>query len=167
MKDRIVADVNSIGREILESKEFARALEQTHHDKTTVGNHSIEVACIALKLSRRLKAFHIPVNEEAVVRGALCHDLGILGRDDKYPNNFICLHRHPKDSLVAADELLGGLTEMEKDIIANHMFPLTFIPPHHKEAVLVSCADKISSIREVVRSAEKNNKEAMRKMHTA
>lgn len=167
MREQIVADVNSMGRDILDSEEFARALEQTHHDKTTVGNHSMEVACIALSLSRRLRALHISVNEKAVVRGALCHDLGILGRYDKYSNNFVSLQKHPGDSVVTAAKLLGELTKVEKDIIAHHMWPVTLVPPRHKEAILVNVADKISSIREVIRSEEKNRLEAGKKRFIA
>lgn len=168
MKEMIVRDVYSIGRDIIATDDFQRALEQTHHNKTTVGDHSMEVACTALAISRWLNSIHISTNEEQMIRGALCHDLGILGRYDKFANNFVCCYRHPKDSVVVADEMLGGLTDIEKDVIAHHMWPVTLVPPHHREAYIVTLADKICAIREAVRSAEKNRTEALKKkMHAA
>ena len=98
-----------------------------------------------------------------MIRGALCHDLGILGRYDKFANNFVCCYRHPKDSVDAAKELLGGLTDIEKDVIAHHMWPVTPVPPHHREAYIVTLADKICAVREIIRSAEKNKAEMLKK----
>ncbi len=163
MKEIIVKDVNSIGKDILENTKFREAQKQIHHDKTTVGAHSMEVACTALAISRLLKRVRINTNEEQMTRAALCHDLGILGRYDKYSNNIVCCFRHPKDSVKAAENLLGNLTDIEKDVIAHHMWPVTIVPPRHREAYIVTLADKICAIREIVRSAEKNKAEAMKK----
>jgi uncharacterized protein len=163
MKESVVRDVNKIGKTILKTESFEKALSQIHHDKTTVGAHSMEVACTALAISRRLKGLKISVNEEQMIRGALCHDLGILGRYDKFANNFVCCYRHPKDSVVVADKLLGGLTDIEKDVIAHHMWPVTPVPPHHREAYIVTLADKICAVREIIRSAEKNKAEMLKK----
>ena len=163
MKESIVKDVNRIGKKILGTESFEQAFTQTHHDKTTVGAHSLEVACTALAISRKLEGLKISINEEQMIRGALCHDLGILGRYDKFANNFVCCYRHPKDSVDAAKELLGGLTDIEKDVIAHHMWPVTPVPPHHREAYIVTLADKICAVREIIRSAEKNKAEMLKK----
>lgn len=167
MKETIVRDVHIIGKDILETAEFHQALEQTHHDKTTVGAHSMEVACTALAISRMLNGIHISTNEKQMIRAALCHDLGILGRYDKFANNFVCCYRHPKDSVRVAEKLLGGLTSIERDVIAHHMWPVTPVPPRHREAYIVTLADKICAIREIIRSAEKNKKEALKKKRAA
>ena len=164
MKKTIIRDVNRIGRDIINSEEFCRARTQTHHDKTTVGAHSMEVACISLAISRLFSAVAISSNEKELIRGALCHDLGILGRYDKFANNFVCCFRHPKDSVVAAESLLGELTDIERDVIAHHMWPVTIVPPHHREAFIVMIADKICAVKEIVRSSEKNRIEAAKKV---
>ena len=38
-----------------------------------------------------------------------------------------------------------SLNKREIDIIKNHMFPLTLVPPHHRESILVNLSDKICS----------------------
>ena len=42
------------------------------------------------------------------------------------------------------------LSDIEKDLIAHHMWPLTPCPPHHREAWLVCLADKMVSTRETI-----------------
>ena len=42
------------------------------------------------------------------------------------------------------------LSNIEKDIIIKHMFPLTPVPPHFKESWIVTIADKICSIMEIL-----------------
>ena len=46
-----------------------------------------------------LRKMNINVNIPAVVIGALCHDLGILGRHEKYSSSKECSAEHPKDSM--------------------------------------------------------------------
>lgn len=40
------------------------------------------------------------------------------------------------------------LSERECDIISKHMFPLTLVPPMHRESWIVSMADKYCALRE-------------------
>ncbi len=47
------------------------------------------------------------------------------------------------------------LTDIEKDIIKKHMFPLTPIPPVHIESWIVCIADKICSAGETLNPARK------------
>ena len=49
------------------------------------------------------------------------------------------------------------LNHVERDSIANHMFPLTPRPPRYIEGYLVTMADKISATRETF-SMERFNK---------
>ncbi len=42
------------------------------------------------------------------------------------------------------------LTELEKDIIKKHMWPLTVVPPGCREAWIVTMADKWCSLLETI-----------------
>ena len=46
------------------------------------------------------------------------------------------------------DELL--FTDLQKDIIAKHMFPVTLIPPKTKEGFLLTIVDKYCCIKETI-----------------
>ena len=80
MNEKIIKDVCLVGAGVLASGYFVNAMHQKHHGRTTVGDHSMRVACTGLQISRLLERFHIDVDEKTVIRSALLHDLGILGR---------------------------------------------------------------------------------------
>lgn len=150
--------VRTYGAEVLNSPEFMRAKEQTHHHVTTVGDHSIGVAYTSVKICRFLNAVHIKTDTESMVRGALCHDLGIVGRYEKFSNNLVCWQRHPKESCDVASELLGDLSKRERDIIRHHMWPTTPVPPHCREGYVIVIADKYCAVREVAASVKEKLK---------
>lgn len=60
-----------------------------------------------------------------------------------------CFHgfTHPKTALRNAERDFD-LSERECDIISKHMFPLTLVPPMHRESWIVSMADKYCALRE-------------------
>jgi len=150
--------VRSFGAEVLDSPEFEQAMAQKHHHVTTVGDHSLGVAYTSVKICRFLNAMHIKTDTKAVIRGALCHDLGIVGRYEKFSNNLVCWQRHPRESCEVAERLLGGLSKCEKDIISHHMWPTTPVPPHCREGYVILIADKYCAVREVAASLkEKRN----------
>lgn len=142
--------VRKYGAKVLTSPVFSRAMQQPHHHVTTVGEHSIGVAYTSVKICRFLAAMHIKTDTKAMVRGALCHDLGIVGRYEKFSNNLVCWQRHPKDSVLIAKNLLGDLTDREKDIISHHMWPTTPIPPRCREGYIIVLADKYCAVSEVM-----------------
>jgi uncharacterized protein len=72
------------------------------------------------------------VREDVVILAGLCHDLGIIGRDEKYKNDFQCGQCHAGDSVISAKEILPDLDEMTIDSIQNHMWPVTKTPPHYR-----------------------------------
>ena len=89
-KDRIRDDLERYGRTILRSDEMRRAYQQTHHTRSTVGEHIQRVAEKSLAICYVLDRLHIRTDIPAVVAGSLCHDLGILGRDEKYSSEKEC-----------------------------------------------------------------------------
>ena len=129
-----VGKINTFGTQVLRSKYFEAALSQKHHNFTTVGDHSLNVAYYSLLLAGALDH--------------LCHDLGIVGRSYKFRNNRQCCRQHPSDSGKVAKKILPDITEKEEDAIEHHMWPLNFHCPHCREGWIISVADKISAMGE-------------------
>lgn len=139
-------DVYRYGEKIVNTDIFRRAMYQTHHRKTTVGDHSASVAEMSLRISRRMPI--IGADERTLVLAALTHDLGIVGRYEKYPNELVTYFRHPGDSAKIAMELLPDMNKKFYRTISRHMFPLTILPPTSREGIIISLADKFVAIKE-------------------
>ncbi len=157
-KDRIRNDLMLYGNDVLQSEEMKQAFEQTHHKVSTVGEHTLRVGFYSVMICYVLRKMNINVNIPAVVIGALCHDLGILGRGDKYSSSRECSREHPKDSVEVARGLLGEMPDKAEDIIERHMWPLgESDAPNSIEGVVVSVADKYSAVKDIVKGSEVKN----------
>lgn len=144
---RVQADLARYGGRILKSDEMEHAFRQTHHTVSTVGEHTIRVAKTSLKICYALHKIRIPTDIAAVVTGALSHDLGILGRDEKFETMRQCSVQHPVDSVEVARNIVGELPDKTNDIIARHMWPVGGTkPPNSLEGAVVSMADKIATV---------------------
>ena len=141
--------VYQYGAGILLSEEFIRGYDQIHHHVTTVAEHSLHVAVISVMICLILGKLHIHTKERQMVEGALCHDIGILDRYDKYDSNRECYRKHPDDSAEIAKTLVDNYDATVDNIIRRHMWPATPIPPKCREGFIITLADKIASIREV------------------
>ena len=145
-------DLISYGSEILASDEMEQAFSQTHHNWSTVGEHTMRVAKTSLAICYSLDKLHIKTDIPAVVKGSLCHDLGILGRDRKYSSQKECSRQHPLDSTVVAQKLVKDLPVKTSDIIERHMWPCGKSKfPNSLECVIVSSADKIAAVKDFVK----------------
>ena len=114
------------------------------HGSTTVYDHVLAVAALALRLSRRLP---FRTDENALVRGALLHDYFLYDWHVPDPDRPLHGFYHPKAALQNALEDFR-LNARERNIIRRHMFPLTPVPPTTVEGLLVCLADKICAVRE-------------------
>ena len=157
-KDRIRNDLEKYGGDVLASEEMKQAYEQTHHQWSTVGEHTARVAFSSVMICYALRKLGIKVNIPAVVVGALCHDLGILGRSEKYSSAKQCSVEHPKDSVEVARAIVDELPEKTEDIIERHMWPLGETEaPNSIEGVVVSVADKYSAVKDLIKGSEVKN----------
>ena len=147
----IQAALESCGGEILSSREMERAFSQRHHTLSTLGEHTLRVARHSLKMCYALQKLRISTDIQAVVKGALCHDLGILGRNEKYTSAKECGRRHPVDSVEVAEKLSGPLPRKTRDIIARHMWPAgKSKAPNSLEGAIVCAADKLAAAEDFV-----------------
>lgn len=128
-----VADLVARGRLGLEA-------QAKQHGSTTVLLHSLAVAYYAESMARTLGAVgHLP----ELRRGALLHDYFLYDWHDAHdPRNRHHALLHPRYACDNACEDFPDLTELEREIILRHMFPLTLVPPRHAEAWIVTTVDK-------------------------
>ena len=138
----------SVLREIKESdrSRFYETKRYIQHGKVSVYLHSVMVALYTYKLMKKLK---INVDERALIRGALLHDYFLYDWHDGRPERRIHGFTHPGIALKNAERDFH-LSDIERDIIRSHMFPLTIKPPKCREAVAVCLVDKYLSLLETI-----------------
>ena len=147
--ERIEDAVKKAGRDILLSAHHKQTKYDIQHGNMSVRQHTINVAICSMLISEKLG---ISCDKKALVRGALLHDYFLYDWHDKDHANIFRLHgiHHPGIALKNAEDEFS-LSEIEKDIIKKHMWPLTVVPPVYREAWIVSIADKYCSFMETVR----------------
>ena len=154
-REAIREELERYGSEILNSEEMKQAFQQRHHTLSTVGAHTMRVAATSLAICYALKKLHVKTDIPSVVKGSLCHDLGILGRGEKFHSSKECSAQHPIDSVEIAQKLTGELSDKTADIIERHMWPVGKAkPPNSLEAAIVSTADKIAAVEDFVEGYE-------------
>lgn len=137
--ETIVAELEQGGR-------FSLKKQYYQHGTTSVYSHSVQVACLSLYLSRKLK---LRVNERALIRGALLHDHFLYDWHDRGHEHSLHGFTHPGTALKNAKKDYD-LNPIEENIIHRHMFPLTLIPPVCSEAWIVCLADKCCALKETL-----------------
>ncbi len=138
-------------RDILSSvntnSDFKMSRNFIQHGSTSICTHSIMVAYQSCKIAEKSG---VRISYKELIRGALLHDYFLYDWHDKEHN-----HRrphgffHPLAALANAERDFE-LTDIEKDIIKKHMFPLTPVPPRYKESWIVCLADKMCSAKETI-----------------
>lgn len=115
-----------------------------HHKNVSVHEHVCHVAYVALKIAHTLR---VKVDEDKLVRAALLHDYYLYNWHDDEGWHKWHGFRHPKFACDNAHRDFG-LCEREKDAILKHMFPLTIVPPKHREGWIITLADKVCAFKE-------------------
>lgn len=124
----------------------------TQHADISCLEHCLLVAYVSYRLCRLLR-----LNASSAARGGLLHDFFLYDWHNKNVREDLCsgigsLHgfTHPDTALKNALEYFD-LSDMEQDIIARHMWPLTIKLPRYRETLIVSIADKICTFLEITR----------------
>ena len=147
---KVKKDMRLYGSKILDSKEFHEALQQKHHMRASVGRHSIRVTEASLRMSYALEKLGVKTDRESLVVGGLCHDLGMLGRKEKYKNASENCRQHPRYSVEMARRLAPELSDKTKNMIESHMFPLNGKAPNSLEGAILTVADKYVSVKDLI-----------------
>lgn len=144
MRTRYFKTVLQYGAPIINTEEFHAALLQRHHLRSTVGLHSIRTAEAAYAIGRLFGEDAAPL-----IMASLCHDLGILGRE-RFRSGTECLKEHPIYSAEKAKKLMPNITETDIMAIKTHMWPLLSSIPKSREGWILSAADKIASVWDIL-----------------
>jgi uncharacterized protein len=135
------------GSGIIGSELFAETFLQKHHVVFNVGDHLLGVTAEAVSYCIKNSLTEEPFLDN-VVKACLCHDLGIMGRREKFNNDFQCLIWHPIDSVSVYRKVTGEDNEVVVDSILSHMFPLKLRVPKYKEGWILIRADKKAAYSE-------------------
>ncbi len=110
------------------------------HGTTTTFDHCLKVSYESYKIAKKLG-----LDYRSAARAGLLHDLFLYDwhkNTEKKPLFQKHGFTHPKVALDNATKYFN-LNEIEKDIIAKHMWPLTFRHiPRYKESIIVTMVDK-------------------------
>lgn len=147
-----VIDLNSrqiefaeIVRDLIHSDKVQRMENIKHHvGGVSCLEHSIFVAYLSFLMCKKLG-----LDFRAAARGGLLHDLYLCDWQKEHVGRVRRLFIHPKLALKNASENFD-ISNVEMDIIENHMWPLTINKmPHHRVSAVVSLADKVCAVLEM------------------
>lgn len=145
-KNAVDKEILRYGDAVLQSDVFKRAGSETHHLHGSVSDHTLNV-CIASVFFYHFLRRGLPgLREKDLIQAAMCHDLGMVGRYEKYRNRTDSWHSHPKESVRIARKLLPDLSEEAEEMILSHMWPVSGPVPSSKEGMILNIADKCASL---------------------
>ena len=130
--------------DLLELEEIQQLKQFRHHIMTTRFQHCLNVSYYNYKLCKSLK-----LDAKSAARAGLLHDLYFYDTKAYTHSKPAVRHskHHPELALRNAEKLLK-LNEKERDMIQNHMFPMTFALPRYAETYLITLVDKYCAVIE-------------------
>lgn len=150
-------------QDILEHPVFQMMDQYIQHGNTTCKTHCIQVSYLSYCICRKYGW-----DFRQAARAALLHDLFLYDwhTHAKETGEYFHGFTHPRKALQNA-EIHFELTDLEKDMILRHMWPLTPIPPRSREGMAIVYADKFCGMTEVVVHAKNWMLHAFRPGHIA
>ena len=132
-------------RDILNDPVFRSMDNYYQHGHTTCKEHCIRVSYMSYKMCRRYGWDY-----RRTARAARLHDLFLYDWHTHARETGEHFHgfTHPRTAMENAQRYFQ-VTEMEKNMILRHMWPLTPIPPRYKEGYTIIFADKFCGLAEV------------------
>ena len=144
-REPLMEQVLTHGADILRSPGFQSERNYMQHGVTNCYTHSICVAYVALRWAQLL---NLNIDVRSTVRGCLLHDYFLYDWHDRNASVDHHTINHPKVALANAERDFE-LNDLERDIIAKHMFPLCFPFPKYQESWLITIADKTCAASEI------------------
>ena len=145
-KKQISEEILRYGGAVIHSDAFRAASRETHHIKGNLADHILNVTIAGVCFCHRLQKRKIAVDERTVVIACLCHDLGMVGRNEKYESRLKSWRQHPEESLKQAKEICPELDDKTSQAITTHMWPIAGERPSSREGRVVLAADKYASV---------------------
>lgn len=131
--------------DIMDSPVFQSMDRFIQHGDTTCKDHCIKVSYLSYCICRK---FGWDCRQAA--RAALLHDLFLYDwhTHAKETGEYFHGFTHPRVAMKNAEKYFS-VTEMEKNMILRHMWPLTPIPPKSREGFAIIYADKFCGLAEI------------------
>lgn len=135
----------NIIQDIISNDTVKQMKHYRQHCNTSCYKHCMQVAYFTYIACKKLKLDYISATRAAMLHDLFLYDWRKKYRDIELPG----LHAfvHPQIALKNASQLFA-LNEIEKDIIAKHMWPVTFVLPKYRESYIVTVMDKYSACLE-------------------
>lgn len=132
--------------DLLEREEIQNLKKFRHHIMTNRFQHCLNVSYYNYQLCRLFR-----LDAESAARAGLLHDLYFYDTKAYTSQKPAVRHskHHPEIALKNAQKLLD-LNPKERDMIENHMFPMTFAFPKYAETYLITLVDKYCAVIEFV-----------------
>ncbi len=112
------------------------------HGEISCLRHCLFVSYLSYRICKKMK-----LDYRSAARGALLHDLFLYDWHLTKPQEGLHAFVHPTIALRNALALFD-LNDREKDIIFNHMWPVTFRLPRYRETFVVLLVDKYCAVME-------------------
>lgn len=141
-----------IVKHYINDHEWLKLMTFVHHKNTTRLMHCMHVSYLCF-----LQAYRKQWDFESAAIGGLLHDFCLFDKGDytiKHYRDIWCFY-HPQQALQAAERKYK-LSDVTRDIIATHMFPMAFAFPKHRETWLIAYWDKYCAVREVMHKPQYN-----------
>ena len=149
-------EFNEIIKDLIENETVKSMSKYTQHFNTTCYEHCHMVSYYCYCISKKFNWDY-----KSAARGAMLHDLFLYNwREKQEDHKGLHAYTHGKIACENACKIFN-LNEKEKDMIKNHMFPVTLIPPKSKEGMLLTFVDKYCTLTEFfefIYSAYRKNK---------
>ena len=145
MEKEIAGAIQKHGGAVLRSDVFRNARNETHHLRGTLEDHILNVSIVSAQISRFCRKNGIRIHEEKLIRAALCHDLGMVGRNRKYRSLTDSWKGHAKESARVARHMFSDLNDSTEASILTHMWPVSGKRPRSREGLILNIADKYAS----------------------
>lgn len=142
-------EFEEIIKEIINNEKFKELKNiKQHGRKNTRYMHCYNVAKETYYKCKKKNLDYI-----SATKAALLHDF----YNEHYNNllkRIVLFFNHGNKSLENSLKYYN-LSEKEKNIIASHMFPATYVIPKYKESIIVSLMDKKIAFKEIIDNLKK------------
>jgi len=145
--------------ELLALDEVKRLALYNQHCNTSRLRHSLGVAYFSYVICKRLGW-----DCRAAARAGILHDLFCYDWREEGHSAGLHTYLHPKCALENAERLVADLTDVERDAIVSHMWPLSDSVPRHKEALVVSLVDKACCVAEIAAAGARATKRGWKRI---
>lgn len=132
--------------DIIDSRQLEELKLITHHISTTRFQHCLNVSYYSYLLCRKFG-----LNARSAARAGLLHDLFYYDRKEyNLQKGKGQLSHSLMHSYIALEnaEKLTKITDLERDMICKHMWPMTRSMPKYKETYIITFIDKYCAVLE-------------------